>query len=385
MVDKMTGKQRLWAAIKGEPVDRAPIWLREGFPVTEPLAPADDFESGWQQEQVYRDLHRDVIPYVDDIRSWGLGGWSNRFLMVPPDKIHSTTTLVSPSLKRIEGYIDTPRGKLTLVNEVRRGHDTAWQIKPLIETVEELKMLAEVPFDLPAGAVDPCFSQYERALEGVGDRGIVRTGLSSPMVSISHCMHLETFLEWSVTYRDLFKEILQEITQRNLALIDAVFKNRRLETIVNFGGSEQCTPPLMSPHSYDDLVVPYDGQMVARLKQYGIMVSCHCHGKIRHALQCMIDIGQVATDPVEPPPAGDVTYAEARAIADGKITLIGNLEFDELCFAEPAHIRARVREILSHGTDRLILSSSAGPISAVTPECAKNYRALVETALEFGA
>jgi uroporphyrinogen-III decarboxylase len=30
-MNTMTGKQRLLAAIKGESVDRPPLWLREGF------------------------------------------------------------------------------------------------------------------------------------------------------------------------------------------------------------------------------------------------------------------------------------------------------------------------------------------------------------------
>ena len=30
----MNGKERLQAAIKGESVDRVPIWLREGFPLS---------------------------------------------------------------------------------------------------------------------------------------------------------------------------------------------------------------------------------------------------------------------------------------------------------------------------------------------------------------
>ena len=61
---------------------------------------------------------------------------------------------------------------------------------------------------------------------------------------------------------------------------------------------------------------------------------------------------------------------------------MGNLEWDELAFAEPEQIRARVREILALGDCRLILAASAGPISAITPHIAENYRAWIDTALE---
>jgi uroporphyrinogen-III decarboxylase len=60
-MNTMTGKQRLLAAIKGEPVDRPPIWLREGFNIggellTEPMQEvlgggADpEFLLGWKHD-----------------------------------------------------------------------------------------------------------------------------------------------------------------------------------------------------------------------------------------------------------------------------------------------------------------------------------------------
>jgi len=177
---------------------------------------------------------------------------------------------------------------------------------------------------------------------------------------------------------------MQEITRRNLILVDALFGEHQLDTTVNLGGSEQCTPPLMPAEAYDEYVTPYDGAIVARLKEYGLLVNCHCHGKVSHALGCMVDMGYDSTDPVEPPPAGDVTYGQAREIVGDQLTLVGNLEFDELCFADSSHIRQRVHEILSMGNRRLILGASAGPLSAVDERTAANYRAWIDAALEYG-
>ena len=152
---------------------------------------------------------------------------------------------------------------------------------------------------------------------------------------------------------------------------------------MNFGGAEQCTPPMMAPEAFDEFVVPYDGRIIARLKEYGIGVNMHCHGKVRHALECMKAMGVDSTDPVEPPDSGDVTYGEAREIAGDKLTLVGNFEFDELEYATPQKIKARVREIAAYGPERLVLGASAGPISRVTPELAGNYKAWIDAALEY--
>ncbi|MBI2939435.1 MAG: hypothetical protein HYY04_03275 [Chloroflexi bacterium] len=382
MTGPMTGRQRMLAAYRGEKVDRAPIWLREGFPVAEPFPTTDDFAHGWMHDPLYRSLFDDVAPHVAAMRSWGLGGWGNRYLMVPPDRIHTTETRVSPDLIRIDGWIETPRGRLTFVNERRRDDATVWYRQPPVASVEDLKKLAEVPFAVKPSDIDPSIRNYQRAHDEVGEAGVVRMSVSSPIVSLSHCMSFDLFLELTLSQNAFYHELLRELTRRSLALIDAIFQGRKLDTVVNFGGSEQCTPPMMAPRAFDEFVVPYDGAMVARLKEYGILTSCHCHGKISRALRCMIDMGFDGTDPVEPLPAGDLTTRQAREIADGKITVIGNLEWSELCFAEPAQIRQRVREILALGKERLILGTSAAPISWITPRLAENYRAFVEAALD---
>ncbi len=394
----MTGKQRLSAAMRGEPVDRAPIWLREGFPIGEPLPAADDFTQGWMRDSLYLDLYRDIAPHVDAIRQWPLGGWDNRFLNIPPSAIHTSTQEGARAdswfdaprgrsdrdTQRIEGYVDTPRGRLTFVNEVKRGHNTVWHVKPLVESLKELEMLAEVPFSIQPTDLDKAVQGYQRAHDEVGDRGLVRTSLSSPIVCISACMPFELFLELSLTESKLFHELCQVVCERNLAIFDALFRGRTLDTVVNIGGAEQCTPPMMPPQAFDEYVVPYEGPMVAKLKEYGILASCHCHGRIRHALPLLVQMGYDSTDPVEPPPAGDVTYAQAQELGEGRITLMGNLEWDELAFAEPEQIRARVREILALGDRRLILAASAGPISAITARIAENYRAWIDTACRMG-
>jgi len=377
----------LTAALKGEPVDRVPIWLREGFPLSEPVAEADDFSNGWQADPLYRELYHDISPYVDDIRNWNaFGGWHNRFLMIPPKYIHTEVKQVNPDLIRHEGVVDTPHGPLTFANEHRRGYNTSWHVKALVESIDDLKKLASVPYSFDdEGFVEGALARYQVVNDEMGDRGVLRCGLSSPIVCISGCMKLETFLEFSLTEKAFFHELLKEITRRGEVLIDALFNHAKLDTTFNLGGSEQCTPPLMPPKAFDEYVVPYDGPLMDKVKAHGILTNCHCHGKISHALQCMVDMGIDSTDPVEPPPAGDVTFAQAREIADGRITLEGNFEFDELCFRDPDHIRARVREMLGDGTRRLILGASAGPLSRINKRLAANYRAWIDEALTYSS
>jgi uroporphyrinogen-III decarboxylase len=337
----------------------------------------------WKRDPLYRELYDYAEPHADVMRSWSIGGHINRFLMIPPHVIHRKTTQVDRDLCRVDGWVDTPRGILTFRDEIKRGINTYWNIEHLVETAEDLKKLAEIPFHFDPQDVDRYLADFHRQNQELGERGIMRIEYPSPIVAISATMKLENFLAMSVQENRLFHEILEEITRRLIAITDAIFAKGPLETIVNLGGSEQCTPPLMSPASFDEYVVPYDGAIVRRLKEYGILVNMHCHGKVHDALSRMIRIGVDSTDPIEPPPAGDVTYPEAREIAEDRLTLIGNLEFDELESHSPEHIRHRVRQILSLGKRRLILAASAGPVSAVPRRLVDNYKAWIDTCLEY--
>ncbi|MCF6175844.1 MAG: uroporphyrinogen decarboxylase family protein [Victivallaceae bacterium] len=379
----MTGKERMMAAMRGDKVDRAPIWLREGIAVLDAPAGSDNFRNCWQNEQLYRELIADIAPYADVIQGWDIPGM-NRLIMTDPAAVEENSEQINSDIWRNTTTIHTPRGDLVGITDFHRGEATGWCIKPPVTSRKELNMLQEVPWKFHSSSVDKAVKSYRRALESVGDRGILRLGLSSPIVCISGCMPFELFLELSLIENAWFHELCEEITRRKLVMLDALFATGiKFGGTANLGGSEQCTPPMMRPDAFDEYVVPYDGRLVMRLKKENILVNMHCHGKVRHALNCMVKMGIDSSDPVEPPPAGDCTYAEAREIVGDKLTIVGNLEFDELEYSEPQQIRKHVREILSIGNRRLILSASAGPITKITPRLADNYRAWIDAALEF--
>lgn len=380
----MTGRERLLAAFQRLPVDRAPIWLREGFPILEGPAEADNFGNGWQAAPLYRELFESVAPHADVIQGWGIP-CMNRDLLVPPGNYRNETIVETDTVHQYRRIVSTPGGELDGVTEHRRHQVTGWHVKRMVESEEDLEKLASVPFDIDPERIRRARENYTRARKLVGDRGVTRMGISSPMVCISGCMSLELFLELSITRKQRLLELCELVTERTLAILDALFAEGPLDTTVNLGGSEQCTPPMMAPEGYDEFVVPYDGRIIRWCKDRNLLVNVHCHGKVRHALQCMVDMGVDASDPVEPPPQGDVTYAEARDIAGDDLTLVGNLQFSDLETWEPEQVRARVKEILSQGNRRLILAASAGPIEPITPRLADNYRAWVDTALAFGA
>ena len=332
----MTGKERMQAALSGDSVDRAPIWLREGFEVDEDAPDSEDFLDGWKSDTVYQDALQYVAPHIDIIRGWS-AGHMNRFLMIPPDYIHRAEPEIQGDEMIRKGFIRTPKGDLPFKGQSKRHNNNHWITEHPVKSIEDLRKVAEIPWKLDREAVARnAAASYPAALREIGNRGVLRFGVSSPIVVISGLMNLQLFLELSFIYREYMHELLKEITRRSLEVLEVVFGGDKVfDTTANLGGSEQVTPPMMAPEMFDEFVAPYDGPIIAFLKEKGIPVNVHCHGKIRYALNCMREMGVESTDPVEPPPAGDVTFAEAQQIVDGKITLIGNLEFNEFMYLDP--------------------------------------------------
>ncbi|MFI3213295.1 MAG: uroporphyrinogen decarboxylase family protein [Eubacteriales bacterium] len=243
--------------------------------------------------------------------------------------------------------------------------------------------MAEIPFDIDTKIIDKLFVENLQKKQRLGDRGLLRVFLSSPIVIISGSMDFETFLEMSIVERVYFKQLLEIITQRQMKLLDTILSKYDYDICFWFGGSEQCTPPMMSPYTFDEFVVPYDKQIVSLLKGYDKIVGIHTHGKVKHALQGMIECGYDATDPVEPPPQGDVTLQEALDITKAKMTLMGNLQWSELERGNQNAIREKTMEILKHKNERIIMTASAGPMSFMEKNLIENYFLLAKTYKEY--
>ena len=217
----MTSKERMYAAYRGDPVDRVPIWLREGFALSHPPAEADHFNAGWQTDPLYRELIDYVKPHADDIVGWGIPG--NRLLMIPGRYIRSQTVEDAPTHRIDEITIDTPSGDLKSVVRRPRHESHSWTLKYPVETVDDLRKLASVPWELDPPDVERARENYRQAHAAHGDRVMLRTFLSSPVVCISGSMPLELFLELSLTERAWFHELTDEITRRQLAILETVF------------------------------------------------------------------------------------------------------------------------------------------------------------------
>jgi len=102
-------------------------------------------------------------------------------------------------------------------------------------------------------------------------------------------------------------------------------------------------------------------------------------------LDKLIDMGVDLLDPVEAPPGGDIEIGEAKRKAKGKITLVGNIQIDDMETCTPEEIDEKVREaICSGGKEKFILATTEGPLSAVSDRMRENYIRFIEAGIKYG-
>jgi len=137
---------------------------------------------------------------------------------------------------------------------------------------------------------------------------------------------------------------------------------------------------------FDQFILGYEGRLWKMVRDAGQIVWVHCHGKVRTVIDDFVQGGVQLLDPVEPPPQGDIDVGEAkqRAVA-GPMTLIGNIEFSDLCQLSADEIEARVeRAVCEGGRQHFILGASDFPISAIDDRLKENLICFIEAGIKYG-
>ncbi len=162
---------------------------------------------------------------------------------------------------------------------------------------------------------------------------------------------------------------------------------RDLADVYFMVGSELASPPLVSPETFQEWIVPYARELVELVHSYGKHVIMHYHGQIKEILPYFLEMGADALHTIEAPPVGNCTLTEAFSIVQDKIVLIGNIQYD--CFRSytPREMDRAVLEVVEEVRGkRFILSPTAGPYDEnVSDRLIENYLQFLRSGWEYGA
>lgn len=362
----MTPRDRFLAALSGEAVDRVPLDLAGFvFPSRQALEGHPDPRRRAVAERVF-----DQMAFLHEVPSH-----TNRFLVTPTQRITTQDEHLADGGTRTVGRIDTPSGPLTFGRQFDPVADTAWQTEYPVKGRRDIEAIAAVPWELPPNLAGPGTEALPPDEDG---RRIVATRISSPFVCAAGMMPFELFLELCAADMGLLRELTEICRQRILAILAVLLDGPGID-YVWMGGSEWVTPPMAGNGVYDALVQDQERSIIDYVHQHSAaVVHVHCHGHVRHALQRTIERGADYTEPVEPPPDGDITMAEAKGLAAGRITLGGNVECRVLCNESDVEAERAARAAFEGGKERFVLRPTEGPTPRMSEPEERNYHRLVD-------
>jgi uroporphyrinogen-III decarboxylase len=185
----------------------------------------------------------------------------------------------------------------------------------------------------------------------------------------------------SATDRDVLHAVCERMMKITLAVVDYLM-DAGVGPFFSLAGEEYVAPPLHGRRDFDDFNVRYDKPIIDRIHERGGRVHVHCHGSIRTVFDGFLAMGVDVLHPFEPPPMGDITAAQAKARARGRLCLEGNIQIGDMYDRTPAQIREQTEALIATCFDDrrgLIVCPTASPfIYGAGDRCFEQFKAMVD-------
>ena len=357
----MTRRERLRRCYWHQELDRPGVFNRTGYPQGDPtydrlkafLAEHTELKADWEGLP--------HLPYPSGVRTEPYS----------EDWARQITTL------------HTPAGDLVRSSLVGLRKQPGYIERHFLKDRADAEKFLSLPPPEPACEVSSFF-ELDRQ---VGDRGIVHVNLGfNPAGFVADLFGSTNFALMCATDR----QTLHTLCGHRMRIILDRLKfllARGVGPYFCLSGQEYITPPLHGPRDFYDFNVRYDKPIIDLVHDAGGRVHVHCHGSIKTVFQGFLDMGVDVLHPFEAPPMGDITPAQAKALARGRICLEGNIQIARIYEATPDAIRRETQQLIETVFDDrrgLIVCPSASPyIPGAGEQCLPQYEAMVEAVLNW--
>jgi hypothetical protein len=366
------------ATLRGEPVDRPAVNFYEigGFDV-DPGDP-DEFniynDPSWRPLLELAEQHTDLIRMRHPALTPAAGN--------PRDDFFHTETYVEGRSRCWRTTLSVAGREMTSLSRRDPEMDTTWHLERPLKDAADLEAYLELPDEVFAYDID--VAGLEAADEEVGDRGIVMADTGDPICQAAELFSMEDFTVVALTEQRPFHRLLEKLAAPIWARtekVSAAFPGH----LWRICGAEYATEPYLPPRLFGEYVARYTAPMIESIHRHGGFARLHCHGRIRSALPHIVAMGAAATDPIEPPPLGDVELGDVRREYGRQLVLFGNIEIRDIENLPPAEFESLVAKSLADGTAGegrgFVLMPTACPCGrTITPRTMANYETMVRLA-----
>lgn len=369
MAVEMTSRERLLAVFRHEVPDRVPISTYEMV--------GHNKESWYSKQPSYASLMEFIRNKTDCMYMCG-PSWRDlaheaareEHVRREGNRTYRTVTL------------HTPKGDLTAAYMEQDDLHTTWTTEHFVKDLDDLDKSLSIPFEPTAVDVSHILAEHDR----LGDRGITVVDVGDPICTMAEVFEFGEFLVQATTNPKAIVRAMDVLIERQLAILKEALE-QGAGPAWRLVGPEYASRPYLPTEAFRTFVANYDKRIVNLIHQYGGYVRLHCHGRVRELLPIFVEMGCDGTDPVEAPPSGDVTLAEAKKMVGKDLALFGNLQLRDLEYAEPDEIERLVIECMdaAKAGGGYVITSTASPIDAPLKDRTRdNYFRFIDTALEHG-
>jgi len=388
MIDSMTARERLFAALDGQCTDHVPVWLL--FPY-HPTRYYVDVRTHLGYIQIFEASKKYAI--MLNRRNMGISSDLARLRkckeslpLFTPEVTYRSEDYEKNGVKISRDYIHY-KGK-SIFEEIQTAPSTT-KVKKPINSDEDLEFFCSLPIETDRQRLEtelekilPAYLREKK--EFPEEYGSMMLDIGEPIIPLYHGANLEKYAIWSITQNDRVADFLNRAMER-LRIIYKWCLEHDLADIYFLVGAELASPPLVSRNTFEKWIVPYDKELIDMIHSYDKKVIQHYHGQIREVLPSFVEMAPDGLHTIEAPPVGNCTFTEAYRAVNDKITLIGNIQYEDFrSFAKEQMIKA-VNSVLDECKGKpFILSPSAGPfIENIPQNMAENYITFMETAWKY--
>jgi len=299
---RMTGRERLTAALRVQEADRIP-WAPKVF--------IGHYRSGTSPEQ----QEMSIAEFADVLNCDAIA-WENLVAV-------RTENVTRETVK--EGHVtravtSTPVGELRAASkwspETHSGHPLEFPLK----TPEDYKVAMYISEHTK---FEPVPGRHAQTLESVGDRGIVvTTGPGTPLMTlIQNSIGMpEAFFHQS-DWEAEFDELFECEADRWRRYYEALARTDAEYVCVQ----ENTSTTLVSPDLYEKYCLPVKRKGRGIIKAAGKHFMLHMCGCLKAVLPQILRVGADSWESFTPPPIGDTYFRDGRDVAGDDVCLIGGM------------------------------------------------------------
>ena len=363
----MTGKERILAALRRQPVDRVP-WVPLLVPYT---------IAGFPKDAPHR--------VAEAQRSVGCDIWTQAVA----DRIGLWFPKPGSKIKRIEyfenidvitGY-ETPEGTITERQRSGTGSSMNTTVKYLIETPDDLRVFRYVlnnSFLYIADYTD----HYAWEEKLVGNDGVITDvgiGLTPHQMFMNFHAGLENTYNLQADEPEMFDEVMDIMHRQNLKQIKATAKKSKADIFIS---SENTSWTTLSPAVFKKYCVNQLNEYADILHEHKKLHVVHMCGKLSHLTEMIAPCRFDCVADVAPSPTGDMELWE---IADAlpEMAVKGGIGCDTMISDDPQECYDKAVECLDKTRGRLGVLLGSGD-SVPNGTSLENLRAITRAVMDKG-